>query len=165
MRHRGHVIVKSVKSDDDATIVWTKIYLAYNAHPEWTLPVLQTYPIDAVEQVKNCTKGISQFDLDKSTNWGRVVGAYHDHRDYDTNKHPNTDYATLEEALASCVWENVYVWDGENWSHHVISAEVKKEAFKRPPKRNVWREMRKLTESKQASVEPTVETPQEPVEE
>lgn len=149
MAQRGHVILKT--KNDDGSFRWVMYYLAYNAIPSYVLPILEKYPDDCKIQIASCRTGIASFwDEEKST---RYVGEYHDYRDLDVHKHPNTDYPTLEAALLACRHPNIYIWDGV-WSHQEISAEAK--AIANPPrvKRNVWRERRKSHESKPEEVKP-----------
>ncbi len=142
MRHRGHVIVKD---EDDGVVKWVKHYVAYNAQPDWMMPILEAHPVECYQQIKACRTGISQLDGDTTTNWGRLAGEYHDHKNFDIYKHPTTPYDSLDEALLSCVFADIYVWDGDKWSHRVISVEAKAAALPpRRPKKNVWREMRQL---------------------
>lgn len=157
MRHRGHVIIHE-KAEGENPERWMKHYVAYNAHPEWMMPILEAHPTDCAAQARACRTGISQFDGDSKTNWGRLVGEYHDHKNFDIYKHPTLPYPTLDEALLACTFENIYVWDGFVWSHRTISVEAKEAAKPaRRPKKNVWREMRKLHESKESGE--VVETP------
>lgn len=152
MRHRGHVIVKI--DNDGGDVKWVKHYLAYNAHPEWMMPILESHAVECFEQTKACRTGISQFDGDTQTNWGRFVGEYHDHNNYDIYKHETTTYDTLDSALLSCSFNDIYVWDGDKWSHHTISVEAKAASTPpRKPKKNIWREMRKSRDVGDSSIE------------
>ena len=138
-RTRGHVIVKR-------DYKWVKLYLAYNGNPDWMLPILAKEPSCIAEKIHNCRTGISQI------NANACVGEYHDYNKLDQCAHPNEEFESLEDALASCVLENIYVWDGVSWSHKTLGAVVSPERLSeiRPLKRkkNVWREMRKAHEAR-----------------
>jgi len=146
-RTRGHVIVKNEDK-------WVKFYLAYNGNPDWMLPMLAKYPSDIASKVHCCRTGICQIDEHHSNVY---VGEYHDFKQLDLCAHPNQEFTSLEEALASCVLENIYVWDGVSWSHRTLEAVVSPERLSeiRPLKRkkNVWRDMRKAHEAKTAEDE------------
>lgn len=135
-RTRGHVIVKTGDK-------FTKLYLAYNGNPEWMIPILDKDPSGIANKIHGCRTGICQIEEHNS----RVhVVRYHDYNKLDHEAHENQEFVSLEEALDSCVLEDIYVWDGESWSHKTIDNVVatKRLIEIRPlkRKRNVWREIR-----------------------
>lgn len=143
MAQRGHAILKTKK--DDGSFKWVMYYIAYNAAPSYVLPILEKYPEDCAKQIPSCSTGIASF-WDDANQYG-FVGEYHDYKNYDSYKHPNTDYDTLEAALLECRYPDIYIWDCEKWVHQTISVEAKSKAYPLRTKRNVWRETRLRAEN------------------
>lgn len=142
-RTRGHVIVKRSGN-------WVKLYLAYNANPEWMLPVLKHKPEESARLTTHCSTGICQF------NESGTPYEYHDYKKLDECAHENQVFDTLEAALASCVLANIYIWDDVEWSYktleQVVSPERLSEIRPLKRKRNVWREMRQAHEAEKEAL-------------
>ena len=138
MQTRGHLIFCYEG-------VWHKLYLAYNATAEYTLPIL-TPTVEFLENLLKCKTGVTSIDNYNGTFYPRE---YHDYKNFDHLKHPNEKYASLEEALKTCNLTNIFIFNGTSWEHKVLN-EVNPDAKPEVRKRvNVWRERRKLKESKE----------------
>lgn len=127
MQTRGHIIFQHENK-------WKKVYLAYNASEEYTLPLLQTTSkfTDRLAVMESGVSTIEKHDEESH------VYEYHDYRNFDHLKHKTTEHETLEEALTSCTLQNVFILENDKWSYRQI--EIQKPAQVR---RNIWRERKK----------------------
>lgn len=137
MQSRGNLIFNSNDK-------WYKVYLAYNANKDYTLPLLQQTDKEFINTISKNQEGI--VSLDKYTN--RVIAnEYHDHRNLDGLKHKTQEFETLEEALKSCTLPHVYTHKDGTWEYLTIKEANPEYSPAKVPRKNVWREWKNKMKS------------------